>query len=67
MHAHLIGEDLVTFIIDYAAAITVAVEAEPDIRARGAQFFADRMQHPQIFGVGIVFGESPIELRCPWR
>ncbi len=32
-HADLVGEDLVAFIVDDAAAIAIAVEAETDVRA----------------------------------
>jgi hypothetical protein len=60
-HAHLVGEDLVAGIVDHAAAIAVAVEAERKLRARTHHRIPHRAQHVQVFGVGIVFREIPIE------
>ena len=60
--ADLVGEDLVAFIVDHAAAVAVAVEAEADIGARLEHLVADRVQHLHVFGIGIVARKTVVEL-----
>ena len=61
-HADLVGEDLLAAIVDDAAAVAVAIEAEADIGAALAHLVGHRMQHFQVFGIGIVVREVVIEL-----
>ena len=61
-HAHLVGENFLALVVDHAAAVAVAVEAERHVRLDAQHLVAHRVQHLHVFGVGIVFGESVIEL-----
>ena len=61
-HADLVGEDLLAFIVNDAAAIAVAVEAERDIGAIDQHRVAHGVQHLHVFGVGIVPRECVIEI-----
>ena len=60
--ADLVGEDLLALIVDDAAAIAIAIEAEPDFGAMLQHRIADRVQHLHVFGVGIVAREGVVEL-----
>ncbi len=60
--ADLVGEDLVAGIVDDAAAVAVAVEAEADIGAVLLHGIGDGVQHLQVFGVRIVVREGVVEL-----
>ena len=60
-HADLVGENLVAVVVDHAAAIAVAVEAEPDVGLVLEHRVADRVQHFHVFRVRIVFRERVIE------
>ena len=59
--ADLVGENLVAFIVDHAAAVAVAVEAQPDIGAGFQHLVADGMQHLHVFGIGVVARKSVVE------
>ena len=61
-HADLVGENLFTCIVDDAATVAVAVEAQADIGLVGEHGVADRVQHLHVFGVRIVFRKGMIEL-----
>ena len=61
-HADLVGKDLVALIVDHAAAVAVAIEAEPDIGAGLQHLVADGVQHRHVFGVGVVAREGMVEL-----
>ena len=61
-HADLVGKDLLALVVDDAAAVAVAVEAEPHRRAALQHLVADGVQHLQVFGIGIVARESVVEL-----
>ena len=60
-HADLVGENLLAGIVDHAAAVAVAVEAEADIGLVRQHRVADGVQHFHVFGIGIVFREGVIE------
>ena len=60
--ADLVGEDLFALVIDHAAAVAVAVEAERQIGAGGAHGVGHVVQHFHRFGVGVVVGEGVVEL-----
>ncbi len=65
-HADLVGEDLVAIVVDDAAAVAIAVEAEADIGAGLAHLVGDRMKHLHVFGIGIVAREAVIEVGVEW-
>ena len=56
-HADLVGENLVSLVVDDAAAVAVAVEAQRDVGARFPHRRRHRVQHVQVLGVGIVVAE----------
>ncbi len=60
-HADLVGEDLLALVVDDAAAVAVAVEAEADIGAGLAHLVGDGVQHLHVFGIGIVAREGVVE------
>ncbi len=60
--ADLVGENLGALVVDHAAAVAVAVEAERDVGARGLHRLGHRVQHMQVFRVRIVAREGPVEL-----
>ena len=60
-HADLVGENLMTLVIDHAAAVAIAVEAQAEIGAAGPHRIAHGVQHVKVFGIGIVFGEGEIQ------
>ncbi len=60
--ADLVGEDLRALVVDDAAAVAVAVEAERDVGARGLHRLGHRVQHVEVLGVRIVAGEGPVEV-----
>ena len=63
-HADLVGEDLVALVVDHAAAVAVAVEAEARRRPCARRTASrDGVQHLHVFGVGIVAREGVVELR----
>ena len=57
-----VGEDLVTLVVNDAATVAVAVEAEPDVGLVLDDRLGDRVQHLHVFGVGIVAREGVVEL-----
>ena len=59
--ADLVGENLVALVVDHAAAVAVAVEAERDVGAVLLRRRRHRMQHLQVFGIGIVAREGEVE------
>ena len=61
-HADLVGEDLLALVVDDAAAVAVAVEAERDIGARRLHRRRHRVQHMQVLGIRVVAREGEIEL-----
>ena len=61
-HADLVGEDFLALVVDDAAAVAVAVEAERDIRACLLHRRRHRVQHVQVLGIRIVTRKSEIEL-----
>ena len=61
-HADLVGEDGFALVVDHAAAVTVAVEGEAEIGAMLEHGVARRVQHVEIFGIGIVRREIVVEL-----
>ncbi len=61
-HADLVGEDFRALVVDHAAAVAVAVEAERDVGARRLHRLRHRVQHVQVFGVGIVARKGPVEV-----
>ena len=58
--ADLVGEDLVALVVDDPAPVPVAVEAEPDVGARGLDLFGHGFEHVEVFGIGIVAREGEI-------
>ncbi len=60
--AHFVGEDLVAFIVDHAAAVAVAVEGEAEIGGMLKHRIAGGVQHAEVFGVRVVGGEGVVEL-----
>ena len=58
----LVGKNFLAFVVDDAAAVAVAVEAEREIGAVRQHRVAHGVQHLHVFGVGIVFGEGVVEL-----
>ena len=58
----LVGEDLGALVVDDAAAVAVAVEAERDVGAGLLHRRRHRMQHLHIFGVRIVVREGEVEI-----
>ncbi len=62
-HADLVGEDLLAMIVDDAASVAVAVEAEPHVGAARAHGVGHGVQHVHVFGVGIVARKGEVELR----
>ena len=61
-HADLVGEDLVALVVDHAAAVAVAVEAEADVGLVGQHRLAHGVQHLHVFGIGVVAREGVVEL-----
>ncbi len=61
--ADLVGEDLLALVVDHPAAVAVAVEAERQVRAVAPHHRGHGVQHDLVFGVRIVVGEAPVELR----
>ncbi len=57
-----VGEDLVALVVDDAAAVAVAVEAEADVGLVLHHRFRDGVQHLHVFGVRIVAREGVVEL-----
>ena len=60
--ANLVGIDFFTLIIDYAAAVAVAVKAQREIRARLAHGLGHGVQHDLVFWIGVVFWEGIVEI-----
>ena len=60
--ADLVGEDFLAVIVDDAAAVAVAVEAEADVGLVREHGVAHRVQHFHVFGVRIVVRERVVEL-----
>ena len=60
--ADFVGKNLLAFIIDHAAAIAVAVEAERHISLHAQHLIAHGVQHLHVFGIGIVFRKGMVEL-----
>ena len=60
--ADFIGEDLFALVVDHAAAVAVAIEAQRHVRLVGKHCVAHGVQHFHIFGVRIVVREGVIEL-----
>ena len=60
--ADLVGENLVALVVDDAAAVAVAVEAEREVGAALLHRRRHRVQHPHILGVRIVAREGEVEL-----
>ena len=60
--ADLVGEDLVALVVDHAAAVAVAVEAERDVGASLRDRRRHRVQHLHVFGVRIVAREGEVEI-----
>ena len=60
--ADFVGEDLLAFVVDHAAAVAVAVEAERDVGLVDQHRVAHGVQHLHVFGVGIVAREGVVEL-----
>ena len=61
-HADLVGEDFLAMIVDDAAAVAVAIEAEADVGAAPAHLVRHGMQHLHVLGVGVVAREGMVEL-----
>jgi hypothetical protein len=59
----LVGEDLLAFVVHDAAAVAVAVEAEPDIGPALPDGCRHGVQHLHVLGVRVVARESVVELR----
>ena len=60
--ADLVGKDFGARLVDHAAAVAVAIEAEPHGRAALAHLVRHGVQHGEVFGIGIVAREGEIEL-----
>ena len=60
-HADLVGEDRLALVVHDPAAVAVAVEGEPEIGAVLEHRVARRIQHGEIFGIGVVGGEGVVE------
>ena len=60
--ADLVGEDFLALVVDDAAAVAVAVEAEPDVGAGRLHRLRHRVQHVQVFGVRVVARKGVVEL-----
>ena len=61
-HADLVGKDLLALVVDHAAAVAVAVETETHRGPAAQHLVAHRVQHLQVFGIGIVAREGMVEL-----
>ena len=61
-HADLVGEDRLALVVHDPAAVAVAVEGEPEIGAVLEHRVARRIQHGEIFGIGVVGGEGVVEV-----
>ena len=60
--ADLVGEDFLALVVDDAAAVAVAIEAERDVGIVDQHGVAHRVQHLHVFGVRIVAREGVIEI-----
>jgi hypothetical protein len=60
--ADLVGENLLAFVVNNATAVTVAIEAERDIRPYPQHLVTHGVQHLHVFGVGIVFWKIMVEV-----
>ena len=54
-------------VVDDAAAVAVAVEAERDIRAALPHRLRHRVQHMQVFGIGVIAREGEVEVAVERR
>ena len=61
-HAHLVGENLLSFVVHHAATVAVAVETERHVGLIRQHRVAHGVQHLHVFGVGIVAREAVVEL-----
>ena len=61
-HADLVGENFLAVVVDDAAAVAVAVEAQADVGLVLAHCIAHGVQHLQVFGIRIVVRKGVIEL-----
>ena len=62
MTPDLVGENLLALVVDDAAAVAVAVEAERDVGVALLHRRRHRVQHPHVLGVRIVAREGEVEL-----
>ena len=60
--ADLVGENLLALVVDHAASVAVAVEAEREVGLALLHRGRHRMQHPHVLGVRIVTREGEVEL-----
>ncbi len=60
--ADLVGEDFLAFVVDHAAAVAVAVEAQGHVGLARQHGVAHGVQHLHVFGVRIVVRKGVIEL-----
>ena len=60
--ADLVGENLLALVVDHAAAVAVAVEAERHVGLARQHRVAHGVQHLHVFGVGIVVRKGVVEL-----
>src|SRR4051794_19206599 len=60
--AYLVGENFPALVIDEPATVAVAVKTEADIGPARSNGYRDGMKHFHVFGIGIVVGETVVEL-----
>ena len=60
--ADLVGENLLALVVDDAAPVAVAVEAERDVGAALRHRRRHRVQHPHVLGIRIVAREGEVEI-----
>ncbi len=58
---HLVGENLLALVVDDAAAVAVAVEAEADVGPLALHRLGELVQHLEIFRVRIIVREGVVE------
>ena len=60
--ADLVGIDLFTLIINDAAAVTIPIKAKGQIGAVRAHRLGHGHQHDMVFGIGVIFRETVVEI-----
>ncbi len=60
--ADFVGKDGIAVVIDYAAAVAVAIECKPNIRSSGKYRLADGVQHAHVLWIWIVMRKRVVEL-----